>query len=156
MYFTGRHGDILRLRLNLICSARRILSEPQLFLDDRVSVYRLHPQFKTRPNVRAEGSLVTVVAANQDRPVSSSWLKEYLARMEECGVYRKCHFFEGSSLTNPPRGQSPAADFQDYLRDTGKQVVGPQTMKKRPSEGAGSRPLPLLQQDTQTYLLAVR
>lgn len=60
-----------------------------------------------------------MVAADQDTPITSSWLREYLAKIEECDVYWKRHFLEGMVLTNFQRGQTLAADFHDYLRGMG-------------------------------------
>jgi hypothetical protein len=60
-----------------------------------------------------------VVTASHDTPVNSSWLEEYLNKMEECDVYRRRHFLEGVILTNFQRGRSVAADFHDYLKTVG-------------------------------------
>lgn len=84
-----------------------------------MNAYRLRPQFDPELTFLAEGSLVTVMTASHNTPVSSSWLEEYLNKMEECDVYRRRYFLEGVILTNFQRGRSLAADFHDYLRAVG-------------------------------------
>lgn len=77
------------------------------------------PKFKPGPNTGAEDSFVTVVAANEDTPVSPSWLDSYLAKMEECDVYQRRHFLDGLVLTNSKPEQILAAGFRDHLRAMG-------------------------------------
>ncbi|XDG08253.1 hypothetical protein ABKA04_007868 [Annulohypoxylon sp. FPYF3050] len=85
----------------------------------------------------AKHSLVTVIAANADIPISPIWLDEYLTKMEDCDVYRRDHFLDGLILTNLKPGQRLTPGFRGHLR-----VLGNKWLDVRHEEDLSQRLAP--------------
>ncbi|KAI1425329.1 amidase signature enzyme [Xylaria sp. FL1777] len=77
------------------------------------------PEFEPGPQAGTDNSLVTVITANDNCPVSALWLDEYLAGLEKCDVYKTRHFLDGLIITNLTAGWVPATGFRDHLNTLG-------------------------------------
>ncbi|KAI0483539.1 amidase signature domain-containing protein, partial [Xylaria cf. heliscus] len=67
----------------------------------------------------ADNSLVTVITANDNCPISALWLDNYLADLEKCDVYKTRYFLDGLIITNLTAGQVLATGFRDHLNTLG-------------------------------------
>lgn len=68
-------------------------------------------------------SLVTVIAANPDVPVTPSWLEAYLEDLDDCDVYCKEAFLDGVVITNICEDRNVSAESIAFLENAGAKWV---------------------------------
>lgn len=65
--------------------------------------------------------LITVIAAEADEPITSSWLRDYITILESsCNTYDKGLFLDAIIITDPVKGRVLSAESLEYL----KEIVG--------------------------------
>ncbi|KAK3948898.1 hypothetical protein QBC32DRAFT_327396 [Pseudoneurospora amorphoporcata] len=79
--------------------------------------------FEPGLNTDARCSLVTVIAANPDVPVTPSWLESYLQDLDTCDVYCQEAFLDGVVITNISEHQNVSAESLTFLDQAGAKWV---------------------------------
>ncbi|KAI0445859.1 amidase signature domain-containing protein [Xylaria telfairii] len=114
-----------RLATNAFPRSSPSLREPNVFFErDSIRYVALDAiPFNPSTKAGAEHSLVTVVAANENCPVTTQWLDECLTELEDCDVYTRRHFLAGLIITTLEAGQTLTMGFRNHLVELGNSWV---------------------------------
>lgn len=80
--------------------------------------------FERSSNHATGYSLITVVAAKDDEPITPSWLRGYLRILDTlCDVYSREGFLDGIIITDPAKDHVLSTESLDFLKRAGAKWV---------------------------------
>ena len=69
-------------------------------------------------------SFITVIAAEDEEPITPNWLQNYLSVLDNsCDVYSSETFLEGVIITDPAKDRVLSAESVDFLKQAGARWV---------------------------------
>lgn len=69
-------------------------------------------------------SLIAMIAAEDDEPITPSWLQNYLSILDNsCDVYSREAFLDGIIITDPAKGRVLSAESVGFLKGAGAKWV---------------------------------